>query len=98
MISSTCYSARWQGFGCVLAVAMVAGIVYSSLMTTLTLDLPEALTAELDAAVQAGWFTSQAEAVRAAVRDLVSHRKLALLETQQMADIDWAVKAAAKQP
>ncbi len=75
---------------------MVAGIVYSLLMTTLTLDLPEALTAELDAAVQAGWFTSQAEAVRAAVRDLVSHRKLALLETQQMADIDWAVKAAAK--
>ena len=94
--SSTCCLARWQGFGCVLAVAMVAGIVYSMPMTTLTLDLPEALTAELDAAVQAGWFTSQAEAVRAAVRDLVSHRKLALLETQQMADIDWAVKAAAK--
>jgi Arc/MetJ-type ribon-helix-helix transcriptional regulator len=64
-------------------------------MTTLTLDLPEALTAELDAVVQAGWFNSQAEAVRAAVRDLVSHRKLARLETQQIADIDWAVKAAA---
>ena len=69
-----------------------------SAMTTLTLDLPEALTAELDAVVEAGWFTSQAEAVRAAVRDLVSHRKLALLEQQQLADIDWAVNAASKHP
>ncbi len=69
-----------------------------SAMITLTLDLPEALTAELNAAVEAGWFTSQAEAVRAAVRDLVSHRKLALLEKQQLADIDWAVNAAAPRP
>ena len=68
------------------------------IMTTLTLDLPEALTAELDAAVEAGWFTSQAEAVRAAVRDLLSHRKLALLEKQQLADIDWAVNAATQRP
>lgn len=67
-------------------------------MKTLTVDLPEALTAELDAAVEAGWFASQAEAIRAAVRDLVSHRKLALLEKQQLADIDWAVSVASKQP
>jgi Arc/MetJ-type ribon-helix-helix transcriptional regulator len=65
-------------------------------MTTLTLELPEALSAELDAAVEAGWFTSQAEAVRAAVRDLMSHRKLALLEKQQLSDIDWALNTAAK--
>ncbi len=63
-------------------------------MTTLTLELPEALSAELDAAVQAGWFESQAEAVRAAVRELVSSRKLALLEQQQLDDIDWALNAA----
>jgi Arc/MetJ-type ribon-helix-helix transcriptional regulator len=49
-------------------------------MTTLTVDLPEALSAELDAAVEAGWFTSHAEAVRAAVRDSMNRRKLALLE------------------
>jgi len=67
-----------------------------SAMTTLTLDLPEALAAELDAAVEAGWFTSQAEAVRAAVRDLVSHRKLAVMEKQQLADIDWAVNAGSE--
>ncbi len=79
-----------------LSVAILALITYSLPMTTLTLDLPEALTAELDAAVEAGWFTSQAEAVRAAVRDMMSHRKLALLEQQQLADIDWAVSTAAK--
>ena len=65
-----------------LNVAMVALMAYSLAMTTLTLDLPEALRAELDAAVKAGWFTSQAEAVHAAVRDMMSHRKLALLEQQ----------------
>lgn len=65
-------------------------------MPTLTLELPEALTAELDAAVEAGWFTSQAEAVRAAVRDMVDHRKLAMLEKQQLADIDWATKTQTK--
>lgn len=67
-------------------------------MTTLTLDLPEALTAELDAAVEAGWFANQAEAVRAAVRDFVSHGKLALQEKQQLADIEWAVNAAKQHP
>jgi Arc/MetJ-type ribon-helix-helix transcriptional regulator len=81
-----------------LSVAMLALMAYPSPMTTLTLDLPEALTAELDAAVEAGWFTSQEEAVRAAVRDMMSHRKLALLEQQQISDIDWAMSTASKRP
>lgn len=67
-------------------------------MSTLTIELPEALTAELDSAVKAGWFANQAEAVRAAVRDFVNHRKLDLLEKQQLADIEWAVSAAPKRP
>ncbi len=81
-----------------LSAAMLALMAYSLAMTALTLDLPEALTAELDAAVKTGWFTSQAEAVRAAVRDMMSHRKLALLEQQQLADIGWAVSTASKRP
>jgi Arc/MetJ-type ribon-helix-helix transcriptional regulator len=68
--------------------------LFFTMTTTLNLELPEALTAELNAAVEAGWFTSQAEAIRAAVRDLMSHRKLALMEGQQLADIDWAVNNA----
>jgi Arc/MetJ-type ribon-helix-helix transcriptional regulator len=83
---------------CDTHLAIFARMTHFVAMTTLTLDLPEALTAELDAAVEAGWFTSQAEAVRAAVRDMMSHRKLALLEKQQLADIDWAVSSAAKRP
>lgn len=67
-------------------------------MSTLTIELPEALTAELDAAVDAGWFANKAEAVRAAVRDFVNHRKLELLEKQQLADIEWAVAYAPKRP
>ncbi|WP_395741849.1 ribbon-helix-helix domain-containing protein [Prosthecobacter sp.] len=63
-------------------------------MATLTIELPEALSAELDAAVQSGWFESKAEAVRAAIRDLMSHRKLDLLEQQQLDDIAWALNAA----
>lgn len=62
----------------------------------MTLDFPDALTAELDAAVEAGWFENQAEAVRAAVRDFVSQRRLALQEQQQLADIDWALNLAKK--
>jgi Arc/MetJ-type ribon-helix-helix transcriptional regulator len=73
----------------------ISAVGFSSDMTTLTLDLPKALTAELDAAVEAGWFASQAEAVRAAVRDMISHRKLELLETQQLSDIAWTVNGAA---
>lgn len=65
-------------------------------MTTMTLDFPDALTAELDAAVEAGWFENQAEAVRAAVRDFVSQRRFALQEQQQLADIEWAVNSVKK--
>lgn len=68
----------------------------SPMATTLTLELPEAVTAELEAAVEAGWFANQAEVVRAAVLDFVSHGKLALLERHQLEDIDWAVKVAEK--
>lgn len=67
-------------------------------MSTLTIELSEALTAELDSAVKAGWFANQAEAVRAAVQDFVNHRKLDLLEKQQLADIEWAVSATPKRP
>jgi Arc/MetJ-type ribon-helix-helix transcriptional regulator len=63
-------------------------------VSTLTLELPDALTAELDAAVEAGWFASQAEAVRAAVHAFVSQGKLALVEKQQLADIEWALSTA----
>lgn len=63
-------------------------------MNTLTVELPDALSAELEAAVVAGWFPNQAEAVRAAVQEFVNRGKLALIEQQQLADIEWAVDAS----
>ena len=56
-------------------------------MATLILELPDALSAQIDAAVEAGWFTSRAEAVCAAVRESISHGRLSLLESHQLADI-----------
>lgn len=67
-------------------------------MTTLTVELPEALSAEIQAAVKAGWFSNESEAVRAAVYEFVGQGKLALIEQQQLADIEWAVDAAGKRP
>ncbi len=64
-------------------------------MSTVTVELPDALAAELDAAVEAGWFPNQAEAVRAAVLEFLRGEKLAVLEQQQLSDIEWATKIAA---
>lgn len=63
-------------------------------MSSVTVELPDALAAELNAAVRAGWFTTQAEAVRAAVEEYIREEKLARLEQQQLSDIAWAVKIA----
>ncbi len=63
-------------------------------MSSVTVELPDALAAELNAAVRAGWFATQAEAVRAAVAEYFREEKLARLEQQQLSDIAWAVKVA----
>ena len=63
-------------------------------MSSVSVELPDALAAELTAAVQAGWFATQSEAVRAAVEEFFREEKLARLEQQQLSDIAWAVKIA----
>jgi len=63
-------------------------------MSSVTVELPDALAAELNAAVRAGWFATQAESVRAAVEEYFGEEKLARLEQQQLSDIVWAVKIA----
>lgn len=67
-------------------------------MTSVTVELPEALTAEIEEAVRAGWFSSESEAIRAAVYEFVKRDKLALIERQQLDDIEWAVGSAKKVP
>jgi len=67
-------------------------------MISMTVELPEALTAEIEEAVSAGWFSSESEAIRAAVHEFVKRGRLALIERQQLDDIEWAVGSAKKLP
>lgn len=69
---------------------------YATGMTSVTVDLPEALTAEIEEAVSAGWFSSESEAIRAAVHEFIQRGKLGLIERQQLDDIEWAVGSAEK--
>ncbi len=48
----------------------------------------------MNAAVRAGWFATEAEAVRAAVEEYLREETLARLEQQQLSDIAWAVNLA----
>lgn len=65
-------------------------------MKAITLDLPERLAADLDIAVQAGWFVDAQEAIREALRQYLDSRRLELQERQQLEDISWALQVAAK--
>jgi Arc/MetJ-type ribon-helix-helix transcriptional regulator len=60
-------------------------------MKTISVELPDRAAAELDQLVQAGWFVSESEAVRAAVLDFVRRNRVELLERFQRQDIAWAL-------
>jgi Arc/MetJ-type ribon-helix-helix transcriptional regulator len=60
-------------------------------MKTISVELPDRAAAEIDQLVQAGWFASESEAVRAAVLDFVRRNRVELLERFQRDDIAWAV-------
>ncbi|GDY09225.1 hypothetical protein LBMAG52_27110 [Planctomycetia bacterium] len=63
-------------------------------MNAISLDLPDQLTADVDKAVAAGWFTDRQEAIRQAVREFINSRRLELQESQQLDDIAWALRAS----
>ncbi len=67
-------------------------------MTTLTVELPDLLSHELRGLVSDGWYASEDEALRDAVRELVTHRRFRIQEEQQLQDIAWAVDLAAQRP
>jgi Arc/MetJ-type ribon-helix-helix transcriptional regulator len=69
-----------------------------SAMTTLQIELPDALSQELRGLVSAGWYQSEDEAMREALRELLARRLYQVQEEQQMQDIAWALKAAGPQP
>jgi Arc/MetJ-type ribon-helix-helix transcriptional regulator len=63
-------------------------------MTMMTVELPDALTRGLRGLVSEGWYASEDEALREAVRDLITHRRRQLQEHFQMKDIASAVELA----
>lgn len=63
----------------------------SSGMKSLTVELPERLAEELQAVIEAGWFTDEGEAVRLALRELLRQQRRELEERFQREDIAWAL-------
>lgn len=61
-------------------------------MKTIAVELPEPITAELNALVQKGWFTDENEIIRMALWEFVHRNRLALAERFQQADIAWALE------
>jgi Arc/MetJ-type ribon-helix-helix transcriptional regulator len=61
-------------------------------MKAITIEVPDKAAAEIDRYVRAGWFTSEAEVVRVAIRDFVRRNRVELLERFMREDIAWALK------
>lgn len=61
-------------------------------MKTISVELPERITQEIDALVENGWFADETELVRAALWEFVRRNRFALAEQFQRADIDWALQ------
>jgi Arc/MetJ-type ribon-helix-helix transcriptional regulator len=64
----------------------------------LHVELPDKLAAEVETYVQAGWFGSEAEVVRAAVTDFIRRHRVELLERFMREDIEWALKLSKAAP
>lgn len=61
-------------------------------MKSVTVQLPDRLAQELDAMVDAGWFSDPDEAVRLALLEFLRHHRLELAERFQFDDIAWALQ------
>jgi Arc/MetJ-type ribon-helix-helix transcriptional regulator len=61
-------------------------------MKTIQVELPDRAAAQITELVQAGWFASEGEAVRAAVLEFVRRNRTELLERFLREDITWALQ------
>ena len=61
-------------------------------MKAVQIELPDKLAEQLEALVRAGWFASEAEAVRLALIEFLRHQQFDLLERFQRDDIAWALQ------
>ena len=67
-------------------------------MTATTVELPDALSQELRGLVTNGWYASEGEAIREAVRELVTRRQRQIQMQHQLEDIAWALTLAEQRP
>ena len=61
-------------------------------MKAIQVELPDKLAAEIKVYVNAGWFDSEGEVVRATLMDFVKRHRIDLLERFMRDDIEWALK------
>ncbi|MBI3013876.1 MAG: CopG family transcriptional regulator [Candidatus Tectomicrobia bacterium] len=55
------------------------------------MELPDKLAAEIETFVKTGWFSSEAEVVRAALLEFVRRNGVDMLEGLMRDDIRWAL-------
>jgi Arc/MetJ-type ribon-helix-helix transcriptional regulator len=60
-------------------------------MRSVTIELPDTLAQELEAAVESGWFSDEGDAVRQALREFLHRQRRQLEEQFQREDIAWAL-------
>ena len=61
-------------------------------MKTISVELPERITEEIDVLIDNGWFANETELVRAALWEFVRRNRFELAEQFQRADIAWALQ------
>jgi Arc/MetJ-type ribon-helix-helix transcriptional regulator len=61
-------------------------------MKVLHIEVPDQLAEEMEALIEAGWFTSEAEIARLALVEFIHRHRFELLERFQREDIVWALQ------
>ena len=61
-------------------------------MKTVEIKIPDRLQREIDALVEHGWFSSQNEVVREAIRRFLEAHKPELIERFVREDVEWGLR------
>jgi Arc/MetJ-type ribon-helix-helix transcriptional regulator len=61
-------------------------------MKTISVELSERMTEEINALVETGWFADETELIRAALREFMRRNRFALAEQFQRDDVAWALQ------
>jgi Arc/MetJ-type ribon-helix-helix transcriptional regulator len=61
-------------------------------MKTISVELSERMTEEINALVETGWFADETELIRAALREFIRRSRFGLAEQFQRDDVAWALQ------